>query len=415
LRKNIIAILLLFLIFLSSCKNIQQSLPNVESNYSYETLCEEINTDEFYVDFFKNPLIGVSEEAKRSLNDINNEYMYLSYIGEIFPDALIQMFQESLYNFVEYNPRTITLTDSYFELLKYLGSENFIMSEEERNASDIKNPERCINAFKFNSNENSEKGLFVYDSDSSSGQSVVEFKEYKNGELNTISQFYTQNNGFGRVIEYENDFYYVFLQYNYNLKNYDSIKLHRLGVNATEEHITIRRIPKSYVLKNIYYASNENIDAYTNSIEKAIISQYIENGSVRNDISCLMGDEREYQNFYETDFTNKGIPVFFQKNTYLPSNYSTTMQLKVKFFLQDLKDNIFEMEKLEMSNVSEFSNELIQLWFKEIDGKIYTFQIYHLFDYNYMLNVMLVEGNEITQIRKDLLLPKLEFKMENIH
>ena len=52
---------------------------------------------------------------------------------------------------------------------------------------------------------------------------------------------------------------------------------------------------------------------------------------------------------------------------------------------------------------------LVQMWFQKIDGKVYTFRMYHVSGYNYMLNVMLLEQDKATQVKAYLLSPQREF------
>lgn len=64
-----------------------------------------------------------------------------------------------------------------------------------------------------------------------------------------INEFETPNDGDGRVIQYEDEFYYIFRQCNYNLKVYDALKIHRLKDNPEEETVVIRFLPTEYVWK----------------------------------------------------------------------------------------------------------------------------------------------------------------------
>ena len=52
------------------------------------------------------------------------------------------------------------------------------------------------------------------------------------------------------------------------------------------------------------------------------------------------------------------------------------------------------------------------MWFKEFNGKVYTFQLYAMDDFSYMLNVFLVERGRITPVRVDYILPKRTIVVE---
>jgi len=109
-----------------------------------------------------------------------------------------------------------------------------------------------------------------------------------------ISGFEEQNNGYGQIIQYEDEYYYVFLQLNYNLKIYDGIRLYKIGANTETENILIQYIPEEYIWKNIYTAesnSNAQLDRYLEAIKQEITSkQYLEVGA-GEDIKVFYGDE----------------------------------------------------------------------------------------------------------------------------
>ncbi len=81
------------------------------------------------------------------------------------------------------------------------------------------------------------------------------------------------------------------------------------------------------------------------------------------------------------------------------------MCLISEFYIRDSqKDSFIELEKLRLDQETSRELKLIQLWFKEIGGKIFTFRIYHISSYNYVLDVSLIEGDNVTRVRTDLLL-----------
>ncbi len=82
------------------------------------------------------------------------------------------------------------------------------------------------------------------------------------------------------------------------------------------------------------------------------------------------------------------------------------------FFLRNpIDDTIVALEnmKLEHTVIYQKQPELVQMWFKEMEGKVYTFCLYHVSDYNYMLNVVRLEGNEVNRIRTDILSTRRHF------
>jgi len=62
-----------------------------------------------------------------------------------------------------------------------------------------------------------------------------------------------------------------------------------------------------------------------------------------------------------------------------------------------------------LCNFIQKDDELIQMWFKEIEDKVFTFCVYHTSEYSYMLNVILVENDKVITIRTDIFSPKRQF------
>ena len=105
--------------------------------------------------------------------------------------------------------------------------------------------------------------------------------------------------------------------------------------------------------------------------------------------------------FYKVDFANIGVPVYMNKSG---KHYPYRWYVSTAFYLYDEKqDKILELESL--GNFGKGAYSPVQLWFKEIDGKVFTFRIYHISGYDYVLNVILVEGDKITQVRNDFFVP----------
>lgn len=242
-----------------------------------------------------------------------------------------------------------------------------------------------------------------------------------------INEFQTQN-GDGTVIQYNKDFYYVCLQRNDNLKCVDGFKIHKLDVNASNENILIRYLPERYIWENIMNSMEieyaDELDNYINRIKKEITSdKYLENG-MQTDIDIYIGDEIKdttfdnketmeignHNNNYMIDFTNSGIPVYIQKSNFIPSN-GLCWHIRAKFYICDSCNQSFlELENMELGDSYFPTNiELVQIWFKKIANKVFTFRIYHISDYNYMLDVSLIEGNNVIQIRNDIISPQYKF------
>ncbi len=118
--------------------------------------------------------------------------------------------------------------------------------------------------------------------------------------------------------------------------------------------------------------------------------------------------------YYMIDFANMGVPVYMRKSSFIPSSYRDIWHLRSSFYLQNPEDDsITELDKLEIgySATGMGKPALVQMWFKEIKGQIYTCCLYHVSDYNYVLNIFLLEGEKITRIRTDMICPKRHFNI----
>lgn len=459
LKKQIIITIIISIFIFCSCnktEDIQKEMSNVFSQQSdtiklepldyqliYETLNQpllDINSIDLFHGFTEKQIYEYSEEVKGKFRLILDD-------TSIFPPELVSMLKEALYNNCNYDSQKQEVIknkeSSYFEIIRTLNADNFKVNLEElyhlfpelyecdkefKSEYDIykfiSGSENCIDMFHINMTSNEENYIFVYTSGGSNGAIRVVLTKLINNEFITICEFETQNSGFGTVIQYEENFYYIFLQYNYNLKNYDGIRVHKLGLNADTENILIQYLPEKYIWKNIYNTPTsfeDSLTDYIESIKEVITSdEYLENGSA-NEILVYYGEEIEdadfvltddYNQYYKTDFTNIGLPIYIRKSNHIPSDYRSTWYLKAKFYIYDLETNsAMELDNLEINNYSPSGTKLVQMWFKEIEQKVFTFRVYHISDYNYMLDVILLEGDKITEIRTDIFSPYRIFKL----
>lgn len=339
-----------------------------------------------------------------------------------FPEKLIVEIEEFLYDACDYDLQKFNWEEVqhsvYFELIRKYGGESFEV-EPEQIAWNQEKP-NCVGIFYVNTETGEDYYVWVEKSGGSNGAITVRQVKLKDEKEVTLDEFETQNYGYGSVICYEEEFYYIHLHYNYNLKNFDGVQLHRLHGDAAHENIMIRYLPMDYSWKNVFSAPVEEQDSvicYLNSIREDITSDtYLENGGAR-DISVYMGDEAETGKLekddvscHGIDFANIGVPVYLEKSNLIPSNTYMTWLLRARFYLCDEQGELTELEHLELNESSVPSElTLVQLWFHEIDGKIYTFRLYHVCDYNYVLQTVLIQGEELTPIRSDLILPQRSF------
>lgn len=380
----------------------------------------------------------LEKEIHAYANEVKGDFEAVPYEGDLFPPELIHMAEEGLYHYDLTSGKMLQLLDRWAdETLDYLGANEFrldlgemyrlfpelieykdeINSEYDAYSRIMKARSvgggslSCGGIFRINMTPDDEYYVFVYwDGGNDKVQNVLLTKQVDN-EFVEVDEFEIQT-GNGRVVQYGNDFYYVYLYRNEYIGCVDGIRIHKLGTDALHENILVKYLPESYAWKNIY--DNDDIDfgaeldEYIDSIKVVITSdEYLQNGQEK-DPRVYFGDEtedldsvvEEGKRFYKIDFANIGVPVYMSKGGHFPMyNWS----IWTRFYLHDGKHDMV----LELENLGSYwtNRNMVQIWFKEIDGKVLTFRVYYISDYNYVLNVMLVEGDQITQIRNDVFSP----------
>lgn len=419
---------------------------NFES--AYQLLNQDLfgkNSIQWIDDVLKQEIFLYSEEVKGEFVEVQNE-------KSSFPARLISALEKMIYQSLDSSLDKFSWEDIkesiYFETMKEFGAEHFELDLEKmeylfpevmKNA-DVENvyeayrlvsgESNCEMMFHFHMTDNQDNYVFIVDSGGSEGIVNVVLTERIDDKFIVISRFETQNSGYGRVIQFDNQFYYVLLEYNYSLKNYDGVRIYKLGDNAGQENLKIKYLPYNYVWKNIYNVSEGvELDAYLESIKNDITSdKYLERGKAEG-IYVYYGDEQEASNFivqenekqylnneyYWIDFANIGVPVYMRKSNLVPSSYRDIWHLRSVFYIQNTENNLInELNKLEIGYYAPVAGEvvLVQMWFKRMGGKVYTCCLYHVSDYNYVLAVFLVEGDQITRIRTDMICPQRHFVLK---
>ena len=426
---------------------VEENCETTDFELTYQLLNQELfgkDAIQWLDDSLKQEIFQYSEEVKGEFVEVQNK-------ESMFPAELINLLEKMIYQSLDSSLRKFSWEELqksiYFKTIEELGGENFELDLEEMknifsSVKEIAEVEdvydayklvsgeiNCQNIFHFHMTDKQDNYVFVIGSGGSGGVVSVRLTERINDEFIVISEFQTQNSGSGMVIQFNDDFYYIFLEYNYVLKNYDGVRIYKLGDNAEQENLKIKYLPYNYMWKNIYNTpKGAELDTYLESIREDITSdRFLENGKAEG-AAVYYGDEEKAQGFiipencekywdneyYWIDFANIGVPVYMRKSEFIPSNYNTKWHLKSSFYIQNPKDNsISELDKLEIGYSVSIPNEvaLVQMWFKESGKSVYTCCLYHVSDYNYVLNIVLLEGDEITRIRTDMICPQRSFTL----
>ena len=212
--------------------------------------------------FFYNLKDEVPEEALKTevyqhAENVKGEMQIVLDDSEEFPEGLIWQIEEALYDsFTHVNENYSTdgnKNKQYFGLLSKLGGEHFLLKlddmyklfpklqENEIELNDIYEAyhlvygtESCLAMFRYTSTEQEDVYVTVVDNGGSNGSATVYINNLIDGNFVVRYMFEVQNFGNGCVIQYEEEFYYIYLHYNYNLKNYDGVQILKLGEKELE-------------------------------------------------------------------------------------------------------------------------------------------------------------------------------------
>ncbi len=422
-------------------KTITES-ENTEEELSIQEAYDMLNIDKiqtlFEIEIDRQEIL----ERKQQYNN-TFDMVFEEYEGELFSVQFITECQRILYEVFEEGADICDEDGAYVQWLNSCGAEEYILSLEdmcglfedfeEENITDIYEAyelisgfEDCTSIFWMKQDGREDRFLLCVDSGGSYGIYNIYLAEFLDGKLVVRDSFDAQGEGMGRVIKVKQCYYYLYLQYNQNLKNYDGIKVHRLEQDAEQENILIRYIPEEFVVENLSVSdngANEKIELYIQDIKDDLLKgKYLDKG-MGDDWHCFMGEESpeeqfpltgEYEKYVKADIANIGVDVYFQKKIFIPSNSAFSAHYKTDFYLWDVvAGEVLKMEELEIENRN--NHQLVQLWVKKFDGLTYVFKIFHLENYEYVLDVSLVRGADITSIRTDVILPICSFELTEGH
>lgn len=263
--------------------------------------------------------------------------------------------------------------------------------------------------------------LFEYKSGGSNGAMSLCLTEYAEGRFNVLMDFEVRDRGNGTLIKYGEDFYFIYLQMShYSPDDYDGIGIYKIGENAVTDNLQIQFLPKEYIWERRGGAWDfPSLEGYIDFLQNEIVSKeqkYLDTGYYKSltisgdeeEVTDIDTDNLEYPSIeiYQADIANMGIPVYMQRLR----PWAFEHDYEVNFYLRDPNTNrLLELDQLSMKEDNTNCLKLVDIWFKEIDDKTLTFCIYHVSDYSYMLNIVLLEGDEATPVQSWLLLPVKEF------
>lgn len=438
MKKNIFIFMLIIMLLCSACtdsRNKETDTRIQEENETRTSIQEEAGETFDDYQILNGNLLGkeflnwpgeklIQKGAWAYAEEIREGFVPVFNESIRFPEELVVVLEEILYD----SGHIDVWTD-----------ENFFYTPMEKwkdnvDTLDAKDYADCYpdlyKAFRFLTDGKKEYYVFENSDGGTNGASHVCVVEYRENEFIEINEFAVESCWASDVICYEGEFYYVFIQNNYNLKIWDGIRIYKL-LGTQYDNLEIRYLPEQFIWKRLYYNGskgdevNSEIEAHLDILKEEIMpGGYIDNGTFWG-MEVYYGDEeivpdlkidssnsvqRPYEPIYKIDLANCSLPVYLWKTEYTPSNARTSEYLKIKFFYYDEKEQAYvELENLCKEEGLSGHINLVQMWFREIGGEIYTFRMYHAGDYNYMLNIVLLEGDNVTQIRSDIVIPQRHF------
>lgn len=219
-----------------------------------------------------------------------------------------------------------------------------------------------------------------------------------------------------RVVPYEDGFYLVDTCYNYYSKYDDTICLYPLTPEGiSEQALVVTLQPEDYIWTKGYQSNAstlEQINNYVESIQKELMAA----SPIDDDIIVFTGCEESVtdpvklqrlsggRNWYMVDYDNDGIPEYQNRHHWFPSNSTTLYLITEEYRLEDVTLTL--QDTWEPECPYRFGYELIQRWYQEFDGQIYTFQLFLTEGYNYYMNVSLWEKDHISWIASYYITPR---------
>lgn len=354
----------------------------------------------------------IDKKTKRLAAKVQGDFAPVNYKGKNIPNSLIVMLEKALFN---RNFDKLNLVTASFEINIDSFYDKFGQYTDYNSKKDFDRYVRHI--YKYNLDKNTYY-LLVADSGGTARFVYIHIYKESEGELKVFDHWVSLDFN-ARVIKYNNDLYLIERSYNYYSKYTDTIHICRLVPDKIKDFVAIELKPNKFEWEEVFnnhQPYEKNITSYVTSIKDDLMAK----SPIDDNIQIYLGDEKNKfdhdkklrlksvggdHDYYEIDFNNDGESEYFERHFWFPSNYTTLL----------LINNFYKFtDKRTISINGDFNRDnstLIQLWFKEIEGKVFTFRLFLNDGYNYFLNVSLVEDTNITQVQSYLIVPKNEFNI----
>ncbi|MDE6699172.1 MAG: hypothetical protein K2J91_06825 [Lachnospiraceae bacterium] len=348
------------------------------------------------------------------------EEMEILLDGTIVPEGLVLLSEKALFT------RDWSLLDALaapLELTDYEAVYETWFASMENNWMDLDYFKKYVRHIYQYGIEESRFLILVVDSGGSDRFVDISCYRLVENELEYLNQV-TKFDMNARVVPYKNGFYLVNINYNYYSKYNDTIYLNPLtleGISRSSVEVTLQ--PKDYILTKGYQSNASTlgqINSYVENIQKELMAA----SPISDDIIVYTGCEESVTDpvklqrlssdydLYMVDYDNDGIPEYQNKHHWFPSNYTTLHLITEEYRLENITLQLQETWEPECPYSFNYEYALIQQWYQEFDGQIYTFQLFLTEGYNYYMNVSLWEEEHISWIASYYITPQCELQVQ---
>lgn len=311
----------------------------------------------------------------------------------------------------------------------------------------------CAYLVDLDKNGNEELVLF-YDSGGSGGFADIDI--WQKQEDGTIEQLYNipEFRGYAALLDYDSTYYFVVRLYNFYTRETEGFHILTAGENGTLQQYLLGLENKdnqkdwieTYHDKEMDISLEQKLTDYIERIKKELEEKTVSSDEYQlmdgnaeisyqeSDITFPLDafsiDSYAEQSCRIVDFDNDGRMECVKKDIWYPSSLNTTLGLTVDFYKEydsyvhkteicfPCFSNSYSMYAYSagvgtiVNSEEIFEKEPVQIWFEEIDQKVYTFYLNRIWgSSDYLLEVSFIEGEELHPLLQYLLIAEKEYTL----
>lgn len=290
-----------------------------------------------------------------------------------------------------------------------------------------------------------EELVLFYDYNGTAGFADVDI--WQKQEDGTAEQLYNipKLRGYAALLDYDSVYYFVVRQYNFYTGETDGFHILTAGANGTLQQYLLglenkenqKSWMETYRDQELDISLEQRLTDYMKKIKKEVEEKTVSNDDYQlmdgnaetpyqeSDIifplDAFSVSSRVEQSCRIVDFDNDGRMECVKKTIWYPSSMSTTLGLTIDFY-KEYDSYVHETEVrfpcffnsdgfgTPVHSEEMFEKTPVQLWFEELDQKVYTFYLNRIGSgSDYLLEVSLIEGEELHPLLQYLLIAEKEY------